>query len=470
MLSISNANRKWWILIAMGAVAGLIMLDETVVGVALPTLRRELGLSEVASHWVINAYMLVFAVLAAAAGKLGDVIGFRSLVSGGGIVFGLASLAAGFAEDGTVLIVARACQGAGGAVIFSCTVAMITVAFPPEQRGMALGILAAIGTGFLAAGPFIGGVLTELVSWRWIFWVNVPIVVLILVIASLAWVDPPRSETRPPFDYGGLVTLVAGLGLLVFAVMQGAAWGWTQGVILGSFAGGIVILGLFFVIERRCPTPLIDVELFRNNSFSVCTLVLFSGQFAKITMVVFVALYLQDRLAMSPLTAGLALLASVAAFPLLSTLVGRMADKLGANRLVLGGMALASVAMGWNALAGGWDTYLLLLPGLVLWGVGMSFCYAPTLRAMANFVPVDKQGQTSGIGITARSLGGTIGVAAGSTLLAATGSFQIVFLFAAILLATATGTWWLTIGRAESRPPGLADTGAATVSVSKNLS
>jgi MFS family permease len=318
---------------------------------------------------------------------------------------------------------------------------------------MAIGILAATGTTFLAIGPLVGGFLTELISWRWIFWINIPIVALIVLIVVTAWVEPARRGPRPAFDTGGLATLVIGLSLLIFAVMQGPSWGWTTGVIVAFLVGGLAALALFVGIERRRTAPLIEVDLFRIASFSACSLVLFAGQFAKIAIVVFGALYLQDDMRMSPLTAGLALLASVAAFPLLSAPVGRLADKYGARRPVLGGMAAATLAMLWIGLAAGWDSYLLLLPGLLLWGGGMSFCYAPTLRAMANSVPADKQGQISGIGVTARLLGGTVGMAVCSTLRVMSGSFQVVFLATGGIMLAVLVFGWAAIERRSDPGP-----------------
>ncbi|MCG8546459.1 MAG: MFS transporter [Alphaproteobacteria bacterium] len=437
MFNINDDTRKWWILIAMGAFAGLIMLDETMVGVALPTMRADLGMSHVASHWVVSVYFLVFTVFAAAAGKLGDIVGFKKTIMSGAAIFGLASLACGFADSGAVLIVGRIAQGFGAAVILTATVAMTTIAFPKDQRGMALGVLVAMGTTFLALGPLVGGFLTEIVSWHWIFWINVPIVALAVLIVLAAWVDLPREGEPPKLDYGGLVTLVAGLGMLVFAIMQGASWGWTRWTIVAPLAGGILVLVLFFVIERRHAEPLIEVDLFRFPSFSACSFVLFVGQFSKITIVVFGALYLQDAIGMGPLTAGTALLAAVVPYPLLSVPAGRLADKFGARRMVLSGLAVATLAMAWIGLAAAWDSYLLLLPGLVLWGVGLSFCYAPVLRAMANAVPPEAQGQTSGIAVSDRLVGGTIGMAICSTLFATTNSFQVVFLVTAALMFAA---------------------------------
>jgi EmrB/QacA subfamily drug resistance transporter len=454
MPAINEATRKWWILAAMGGVAGLIMLDETVVAVALPTIRHDLGMSQVAAHWVISAYFLLFTVFAAAGGKLGDVAGFRTLLLVGSSVFGLASLACGFAEGGGLLIAARAAQGIGAALIFPATIAMVTIAFPKEQRGMAIGTLAAVGTMFLALGPLVGGFLTEIVSWRWIFWINVPIVLAIVAIVLVAWVDLPREGERARFDAVGLVALVAGLAMVVFAIMQGAVWGWTQTSIVALLAGGIVLMALFTLVEARRDKPLIDVDLFRIASFSACTLVLFVGQFSKIALIVFAALYLQSSVGMSPLDAGLALLVAVAAFPFLSPLVGRMADKFGARRPVLGGLALATLGTFWIGVVLAWDSYVLMLPGLIMWGLGMPFCYAPTMRAMANAVPQDKQGQIGGIVITARLLGGTFGMAIGSTLLATTGTFTVVFLATAglMLAAVAVGYAAIETGEGETEP------------------
>ena len=282
LFKMTDESRKWWVLIAMGASVGLIMLDETVVGIALPTIRRDLGMSEVATHWVVSVYMLVLTGVAAASGKLGDIFGFRLVFLVGAAIFGLASLAAGFAQGGGFLIAARAVEGVGAAVFLTLSIPMIAVVFPKEKRGMAIGVLAAIGTTFLALGPLVGGVLTELVSWRWIFWVNVPIVMLATPIILAAWTDPPRASERPRFDYGGLVTLVIGLSLLVFAIMQGVSWGWTRNVILGCLAGGLAILALFFLIERRRTAPLIEIGLFRIPTFGACNFVLFAGQYSKI--------------------------------------------------------------------------------------------------------------------------------------------------------------------------------------------
>lgn len=442
--------RKWALLIALGIGGGLILLDETVVGVALPSLQHDLSMSKTAAHWVVSSYMLVFAATATAAGKLGDIIGFRKLMSLGLILFGLTSLLAGSAENGTLLILARSLQGIGAAIIMPATVAMIMIAFEEERRGMALGILTAIGTCFLALGPLVGGFLTEILSWRWIFWINIPISLFILSIILWIWREPANTAQKATFDTGGFLTLVLALGLLIFAIMQGPSWGWSTAGILACLIIGTLLLLLFWILELGRASPLIDVRLFHFAPFSASVFVLFTGQFCKITIVVFGALFLQEKLAMSPFTAGLALLAAVAGFPVLSPLVGRLADTYAPRVLVLSGMTLATLAMFWIGVTLGGDRYLLILPGLILWGIGMPFCYAPTLRNIANTVPEDKQGEVGGIGVTARLLGGVFGMAVGSSLLLMTGGYQPVFLVTALLMLGAVLSVVLAFERQET--------------------
>jgi MFS family permease len=305
MLGISDTNRKWWILAAMGAILGVILLDETVVGVALPTMQTDLGMSEVTSHWVVNIYMLTLAGLAAAAGKIGDIIGHKTVMITGLIIFGAASLLCGFAQTDIWLIIARGIQGCGAAIIFPSSLAMTTIAFPPSQHGLALGIYGAIGTVFLSLGPLVGGFLTDFLSWRWIFWVNPPIVLAIAAIVLAGWVEPARTEKSESLDRLGLLLLVGCLSMAVFAIMEGPDWGWSHPAILTLLVVSAVLLVGFVYTERRKPEPLIAVGLFADPTFSGCNLVIFSAQYTKMAVFVFGAMYLQDVLNMSPLMAGL---------------------------------------------------------------------------------------------------------------------------------------------------------------------
>ncbi len=447
MQILNDKNRKWWILVAMGGVVGLILLDETVVGVALPSVKRDLGLSQVAAHWVINAYLLVFAGLAAAAGKLGDVIGLKRLFILGVVIFGVASLAAGFAQNGSWLITARAIQGIGAAVIFPSSIAMVTIAFPKEQRGLALGIYGAIGTVFLALGPLIGGFVTDVFSWRWIFWINPPIAAGIALMVAAAWVNPPREQATARFDYLGLMLLVSGLSLFVIALMQGPEWGWSDPAILALLIAGLALLATFAVVERRIATPLIDVDLFDSATFSACNIVVFAAQFSKIAVIVFGAIYLQNALNMRPLEAGLALVAAVGPAPFTAALSGRLADRVGSRIPTLAGLTAAGLALLWVGFAVVWDNYWLLLPALLIWGGASPFLFMPPQRAIMNAVPASKQGQAGGIAMTSQLLGGTIGMAVCGTLFVMTKDFRVVFLATAVLMLTVLLIGWLAIER-----------------------
>ena len=261
VLPISDENRKWWILAAMSGVVGLIVLDETVVGVALATIRPELGMSAVASHWVVNAYFLTFTCFVAVGGRLCDTLGLRALFIVGVSIFGLASLAGGFAQDGAWLIAARAVQGLGAAIIFPASLAMMTNSFALEQRGLAFGIQVTIGGTFMALGPLVGGFFSEVVSWRWIFWINLPVVVAIIAIVLAAWAPWLQAKLASAHkgwravDFPGLVTLVAGLTALVIALMQANDWGWDAPATVALFFGGVVLLAVFTVIEKKRPSP-----------------------------------------------------------------------------------------------------------------------------------------------------------------------------------------------------------------------
>lgn len=424
---VAEHRRKWWVLTAMGGVMGVILLDETVVGVALPTMRHDLAMSESASHWVINAYLLIFAGLAAAGGKLGDIIGHKITMVGAVVLFGLSSLACGFAVDGTMLIGARVAQGIGAALIFPVSLAMVSIAFPPEERGMALGIYSAAGTFFLALGPFVGGLLIEVLSWRWIFWVNPIIAVGIGLAVLCAWRDPDREEPPGRMDWFGLLTLVGGLSMIVFAVMEGPELGWSSPVILGLLAGGVVVMIIFTVFETRFKPPLINVELFAGGTFTVSNLIIFTAQFNQMAVVIFGALYLQDVLGMSPLMTGVALLVAVGAVPITAVPTGRLTDRWGAKKVGLVGLVMATAAQLWLGIASGWESYVIMIPALVCWGTANAAMFIAPRRTITSSIPIAQHGQASGIMMTMQQLGATLGVAVMALFYTITGSYGSAF-------------------------------------------
>jgi len=453
MTGIDDGNRRWWILAAMSGVLGLVVLDETVVGVALPSIRTELGMSQVAAHWAVNAYLLTFTCFVAIGGHLGGRFGYRGVFVSGIAIFGLASLAVGSAPAGDWLIAARAVQGIGAAVIFPSSWAMMTATFPPEQRGQAFGIQTTVGGIFMSTGPLIGGLFAAAISWRWIFWINLPVVVLIAAIVLLAWkpakdgADAGRSAEHDGFDTTGLVTLVAGLIALVIALMEGAGWGWGAPVTLSLLCAGVVLLALFTVTELSRRVPLIEIGLLRNATFAGGTLVFFMFQFNKIVIFVFVPLFLQDVLHRSPITAGIAVMVAVLPTLLTSLLSGKLTDRFGSRRPLLVGLVLNGAAVVFLGFAAVADSYAMVVAPLVVWGASLPLLSVPPRRALMGAVAPSQQSQASGVNLTIQMLGGTIGMALCSTLLAATASFQLVFLVTGCVVLATLPLAWLTIER-----------------------
>jgi EmrB/QacA subfamily drug resistance transporter len=448
VLGIDDRTRKWWILAAMSGVLGLIVLDETVVGVALATIQPELAMSQVESHWVVNAYLLTFTCFVAVGGRLGDVLGHRGFFVTGVAIFGLASLAAGLAPSGAWLIAARGLQGIGAAVVFPASWAMMTSIFPAEQRGTAFGIQVTVGGLFMSMGPLLGGLFTETLSWRWIFWINLPVVAVIAAIVWSAWKAPP-AECRGPskIDWPGLFSLVGGLTALVTGLMQGAEWGWGAPATLALLCAGVVLLALFIVWERRTAHPLIQLGLLRDATFTGGILVFFMFQFNKIAVFVFIALYLQDALGFSPIDAGLVVMLAVVPTLVTSLLSGRAADRFGSRRPLFIGLSLNGAALILVALATTVHSVALLMAPLVVWGAMLPFIAVSARRALMSAVPKAQQGEASGVNLTVQMLGGTVGMALCSALLVATGTYWSLFLMTGALVFALLVVAWFTVER-----------------------
>ena len=452
MIQINNANRKWYVLAAMGGTLALIVLDETVVGVALPTIQRDLGMTQVNAHWVVNAYFLAFTALAAAAGKMGDLFGYRNLFLAALGLFGLSSIACGLAESGTALIAARAAQGLGAAVIFPFTVAMITSVFAPEERGRAFGIQTAIGGCFISMGPLVGGFLTDSLSWRWIFWINIPVVIAIMLLILAVWREPERPATAPnrSLDFPGLAALVIGLAALVVAVMEVPDYGWGNPYIIGGLVIGVFSLAAFIAIELTHPAPLFDLRLFSLRTISVMNSVVFMGEYGKIALIIFGALFLQRGLGLSPFMAGVALIPAMLPSLFASLAVGHFADRFDARKLSLIGLILNAAGMIWLAVFVHLDSYWLLIPALIAWGCALPFHFVSTRRAIVNTVPVEKLGQSGGLTMTMQLLGGTVSMAISGTILAATGRFDVLYWLAGGLMALVAVSGFLRLRREEA--------------------
>ncbi len=438
MSLITSENRKWWLLGAVSCILGLVLLDETVVGVALPTIEAELNLTTHQAHWVVNAYLLVFACFVAVGGKLGDQVGMLPVFLTGLAIFGVCSLLGGFAPSGDVLILARAVQGVGAALIFPLSVTMTALTFPPEERGYALGIGGSIGTVFLATGPLLGGLLTDYVSWRWIFWVNPPIVIAIVLIGFLSWRDVTRPAP-PPIDWIGLVLIASGMFCTIFALMQSAVWGWGSAAVIGLFVAGLVLLAAFTLFELRTAAPLIEVDLFSLPAFTASNLATFGVQYAKMPVFIFAALYAQKVLGLSALGAGMLVILAALPQPFIAPYCGKLTSRYPPGLLATGGVFSLALAMTILSLAAPARDIWLFAPGLFVFGLSASFVFVPTRTAIMAALPESKKGQGGGIVMTSQMIGGTVGLAICSAVFAFHNSYVSVFASTAVLLFVLTG-------------------------------
>src|SRR5829696_9204415 len=305
---LASENRRWWTLAAVAFGLFMIMLDNTVVNVALPSIQRDLGVGLSELEWIVTGYALTFAALMLIGGKLADAYGRRLVFVVGIVVFTLASLACGLAESGEMLIGARIVQGAGAALMNPATLSIISATFPPHQRGTAIGIWAGVSAMALAIGPLVGGLLTEHASWHWIFFINVPVGVL-AIAASFLLIDESRDTSEVQrLDLPGLSASAIGLFSLTYALIEGNTYGWTSARIVTSFVVAAVSLVTFVLLERHQRTPMLDLSLFRNRTFAGANAVMLLVALAMFGVFFFVSLYMQNILGYSAVQAGAAFL------------------------------------------------------------------------------------------------------------------------------------------------------------------
>jgi EmrB/QacA subfamily drug resistance transporter len=431
----------------MGSALGIVLLDEVLVGVALPTIREELDLTEVLARWVVNAYVLAVAAFVAAAGRLGDILGHRRVFIGGGAALCLGSLGAGLADSASVMLASRAVEGVGAATMLPLSLAMTGIVFADHERGAAIGRYGLIAAILAAVSPLIGGVLTDLVSWRGIFLLNVPLMLALMVIVAVFWRDVEPTAARPRLDLGGLAALLAFVVPLVIALMEAPDRGWESAEVLVLFGISAVGLALFVAVERRVRDPLINLELMRPPTVVGANAVIFCAQFAKVAVLVFGTLLLQDRLGLSALGAGFALLAAMIPQVLLATTSGRLTDRLGPRRPMLWGVAVMVVALVWLAVFASQDRYVMILPGFLLFGASISFFYNPGYTTILSAVAAGQRGEASGVTSTGRQLGGALAVAVLGAVLTSAGSFGAVFAVSAAITACVWVLAYLLIDR-----------------------
>lgn len=415
----SRIPRRWLVLVAMTGSLSMVMLDQTVVSVALPTMTRDLSLSSAGQTWVVNAYVLAMAALVAVGGKLGDRFGGVTTFRVGVSLFFLASLGCGFAPAGTLgeawIIAFRVLQGTGAALMIPASSAVVVNAFGAAERGRAMATYAGIAQVFLAVGPLVGGALTEWVSWRTVFWLNAPMGLLALVLVAVA---RPDNQRRPEarVKVGSVVVLVAGLGSSVLGLQQASTWGWGSPATLATLGVGLALTAAFTVSQLRSADPVVDVRLLARRDLVGNFTVIGLTQFGLLAIVLFSSLYWQNLLHFGPIAAGVAALPLILPITAAAQLGGRWYDRAGVRPPVLTGLGVGTVGLvAWTATLP-MLSYAAQIPGLVLTGLGLGLLLSPTLTDAMGRVSAAARSQCSGLLQTVRQLGGTLGVALIGTL------------------------------------------------------
>ena len=418
-----SGSRPGWTFAIVSIALFMVVLDNLVVTTALPSIREDLGATIQSLEWTVNAYTLSYAVLLLTGAALGDRFGRRRMFVLGLGLFTLASAAAALAPTTEALIAARAVQGVGAAVVTPLTLTLLAGAFPAERRGLAIGAWSGISGLGVALGPLVGGAVVDGISWQWIFWLNVPIGIALLPIASRRLTEshgPARS-----LDLPGVGLASAGLLGVVYGIVRGAELGWTSATVLGSMTAGAVLLAAFLAWELRTPEPMLPMRFFRSRAFasvSVVSLAMYFGVFGSIFLL---AQFFQVTQGYSPLEAGLRTLPWTGMPMLVAPIAGLLSDRIGSRPLMASGLALQAVAIGWLAsVSTPAVPYGDLVIPFVMAGVGMALVFAPAANAVLAAVRPEEAGQASGATNAIREVGGVLGIAVLATVFASNGSYE----------------------------------------------
>jgi EmrB/QacA subfamily drug resistance transporter len=405
---------RWLALYVLCAGSLMIVLDMTIVNVALPSIRTDLGFTETSLAWVVNAYLLTFGGFLLLGGRLGDLFGHRRLFLIGIAFFTLASVACGLANSQNLLIAARAVQGLGGAVASAVSLSLMMNLFTsPADRAKAMGVFGFVASGGGSIGVLLGGVLTGTINWHWIFLINLPIGVAV-VLLSLKLLPEAHTVTQPGrIDFAGAITVTAALMLAVYAIVNGNTNGWTSGQTLGLLAGAVVLLAIFVAIESRISVPLVPLRLFQLRNLSTANVVGVLWAAAMFAAFFLSALYLQLVLGYSPLKVGLAFLPANLVMGVLSLgFSAKLVMRYGIKRPLAAGLSLAAIALLLFSRAPVDGTFLVdLLPGMILLGIGAGIAFNPVLLAAMSDVAPEESGLASGVVNTAFMMGGALGLA-----------------------------------------------------------
>jgi EmrB/QacA subfamily drug resistance transporter len=416
----SPPTSRWWILVIACLAQFMVVLDATIVNVALPSIQRGLHFSPASLPWVVNAYTLLFGGFLLLGGRAADLLGRKRLFIAGVALFSGASLLNGLAQSSTMLIAGRALQGLGGALVAPAAMSIITTTFTDtDERTKALGVWSAIAAGGAAAGLLLGGVLTDLVSWPWIFIVNVPVGVLTIALALRSIPESRVDAAHRSFDLAGAATVTGGLVVLVFAIVKAQAYGWGSAKTIGLLAAGAALLAVFVAIERRSVAPLVRLNIFRIRTLATANGALLLIASAMFGMFFFASLYVQDTLGYSPLGAGLAFLPVTVGIIIGSVAAQQLIPRFGPRNVSVAGVVLAAAGMALLTGVPVHGSYVGdLLTGLMPLSIGLGLVFVPVTLLATGGVKGDDAGLASGLFNTSQQVGGSLGLALMSTFAA----------------------------------------------------
>jgi EmrB/QacA subfamily drug resistance transporter len=424
----TSKTRTLWTFAITSIALFMVVLDNLVVSTAIPVIRVDLGATIEELEWTVNAYTLTFAVFLLTGAALGDRFGRRRLFVLGLGLFTAASAAAALAPSIEALIVARAVQGLGGAIVTPLTLTILSNAFPAERRGVAIGAWSGIAGLAVAMGPLVGGAVVEGISWQWIFWLNVPIGLLLLPLALRG-----LTETHGPdrtLDLPGLGLASAGLLGIVWGLVNGQADGWTSGGILAALIGGAALLGAFVAWERRATTPMLPMRLFRSRAFAAAngaSLFMYFGMFGSIFLL---TQFFQTAQGFSPLESGLRVLPWTAMPMLVAPISGALSDRIGGRPLMALGLGLQALGLAWIATVSTADVgYASLVGPFIVSGVGMGMFFAPVATVVLGSVRASEEGKASGANNAIREVGGVLGVAVLASMFSRYGGYESAVTF-----------------------------------------
>ena len=413
--------RTGWTLAIVSIALFMTALDNLVVGVALPSIRVDLGGSIESLEWTVNAYTLTFAVLLITGAALGDRFGRKRMFNVGLAIFTGASALAALAPTIEGLIAARALQGLGAAIVLPLTLTILSDAVAPEKRGMALGIWAGVSGLGVALGPFVGGAVVEGIAWQWIFWLNVPVGLVLLPLAARRLTESHGPADR--LDLPGLGLAGAGLFGVTFGIVRATALGWTSATVIVSVGAGVVLLAAFLWWETRAPAPMLPLRFFRSRGFVASNGLSFAMFFGVFGSIFLLSQYFQTAQGYSPFEAGLRTLPWTAMPMIVAPIAGVLTDRIGARPLMVAGLALQSIALFWLVGIGPDTAYSSLIVPFMIAGTGMALVFAPSAAAVLSSVRPEEAGQASGAANAIRELGGVMGVAVLATVFSAHGSY-----------------------------------------------